>query len=341
MWPHVTRAWAFMDSLRQSRRTPEYLKPDKLDFFGLMPQSISHEGYSAKPMHSYWDDFFALRGFKDAAEIARILGKPEVTRFASVRDEFRQDFYLSITRSMATHHIDYIPGAADLGDFDATSTTIALEPADELDRLPSAAIRRTFDKYYENFVARRDGKIEWDAYTPYEWRVVGSFLRLGQKKRAHEAVDFFFLGQRPTAWRQWAEVVYRDPKTPKFIGDMPHTWVGSDFIRSALDMFSYERESDSSLVIGAGILESWAREGSGVSIRNLSTHYGRLSYSMRARGDSVTLRIEGPRIPPGGLIVHSPIDRPIRSASVNGHSVASKPTEVVLRALPASLVIRH
>jgi hypothetical protein len=341
MWPHVTSAWAFMDSLRQSRRTPEYREPDKRVFYGLLPQSISHEGYSAKPMHSYWDDFFALRGFKDAAEIARILGKPEVSRYASVRDEFRQDFYSSIQLSMSQHRIDYIPGAAELGDFDATSTTIALEPADELTRLPQPALNRTFDKYWENFVARRDGKISWDAYTPYEWRVVGSFIRLGQKKRAHEAVDFFFLGQRPKAWRQWAEVVYRDPTTPKFIGDMPHTWVGSDFIRSTLDMFAYERESDSSLVIGAGVLERWAREKAGISIRNLSTHYGRLTYSMRARGDSVKIDISGPSIPPGGLVVKSPIDRPIRSASVNGRNVASKPTEIVLRSLPASLVIRH
>jgi len=36
------------------------------------------EGYSAKPMHSYWDDFFALRGFKDAAFIAKELDNPRL-----------------------------------------------------------------------------------------------------------------------------------------------------------------------------------------------------------------------------------------------------------------------
>src|SRR6476619_4461820 len=112
-----------MDSLRRSRKTPEYQQPDKRVFYGLLPQSISHEGYSAKPMHSYWDDFFALRGFKDAAEIARVLEKPEASRYATVRDEFRHDLYASIQLSMVQHHIDYIPGAAELGDFDATSTT--------------------------------------------------------------------------------------------------------------------------------------------------------------------------------------------------------------------------
>lgn len=341
LWPNVARAVAFMDSLRQSRMTPEYQQGDKRVFYGLLPQSISHEGYSAKPMHSYWDDFFALRGFKDATEIATVLSKPEAARYAIIRDEFRKNFYESIRLSMSQHHIDYIPGAADLGDFDATSTTIAVSPVDELARVPQPALDRTFDKYWQNFTDRRDGKIQWDAYTPYEWRTVGTFIRLGQKARAHAAVDFFFLGQRPKEWRQWAEVVYRDPNTPKFIGDMPHTWVGSDFIRSALDMFAFERESDSSLVIAAGIPEAWVRESPGVRIRNLSTHYGRLSYTMRASENSVQLHIEGVRIPPGGLIIRSPLDKSIKTASVDGRTVPSRSTEVIIRKLPASLVLRY
>jgi hypothetical protein len=71
-----------------------------------MPQSISHEGYSAKPMHSYWDDFFALRGYKAAVEFAKVLVKPEATRYAEARDTFRKDFYASIERSMTQHKIE-------------------------------------------------------------------------------------------------------------------------------------------------------------------------------------------------------------------------------------------
>ena len=35
--------------------------------FGLLPESVSHEGYLSQPVHSYWDDFWALRGLRDAA----------------------------------------------------------------------------------------------------------------------------------------------------------------------------------------------------------------------------------------------------------------------------------
>ena len=41
-------------------------------------------------------------------------------------------------------------------------------------------------------------------------------------------------GRRPAAWNQWPEVVHRDSLAPKFLGDLPHTWVGSDFVRSLL-----------------------------------------------------------------------------------------------------------
>jgi hypothetical protein len=242
---------------------------------------------------------------------------------------------------MAQHHIDYIPGAAELGDFDATSTTIAINPADELAHLPQPALNRTFDKYYENFVARRDGKIAWDAYTLYEHRVTGTFVRLGNKTRAHELLDFFFLGQRPKEWHQWAEVVYHDPRTPKFIGDMPHTWVGSDYIRSVLDMFAYERESDSSLVIGAGIPASWVSQKPGVEVRGLSTHYGRLSYTMHATPSAVQLQIDGVRVPKGGLVIRSPLQRPIRGATVNGKPAAFSISEIVVRGLPASITLRY
>ena len=44
--------------------------------------------------------------------------------------------------------IDYLPGAAELGDFDATSTTIALAPGGEQGRLPEPLLTNTFERYW-------------------------------------------------------------------------------------------------------------------------------------------------------------------------------------------------
>jgi hypothetical protein len=345
LWPNVLRAAQYIDSLRQQRRTREFESGDKRAFYGILPPSISHEGYSAKPMHSYWDDFFALRGLKDAVELAHALSRPEEFQLAAMRDEFRRDLYASIQLAMVKHRIDFIPGAADLGDFDATSTTIAVAPVGELGHMPETVTRaldRTFERYWDEFVARRDGTKPWDSYTPYELRAVGTMVRLGKRDRAHALLDWFFKDQRPAGWFQWAEVVWRDPNTTKFIGDMPHTWVGSDYIRSVLDMFAYEREADSSLVIGAGVPEAWVMEKPGVTIRRLSTHYGVLSYTMRNENGNVRVSMQtGLTMPPGGLVVYSPFSRPVREIRVNGVPSGLAPSGgVVVRSLPAEVVFR-
>src|SRR3546814_2616079 len=86
MWPPVLGAFEYMEKLRLSERT-EAKRAKNPAFYGLMPVSISHEGYSAKPMHSYWDDVWALRGYKDAVEVAKVLGKDdEARRMAASRD---------------------------------------------------------------------------------------------------------------------------------------------------------------------------------------------------------------------------------------------------------------
>ena len=342
MWPHVVGAVGYMDTLRAERLTAEYEKGTARAYRGLFPQSISHEGYSAKPMHSYWDDLFGLRGYADAAFIAAVLHRAsEAKDFAAKRDSFRADIMASYRASMAQQHINFLPGSVELGDFDATSTTVGVAPVGELASLPDTALRNTFDKYWSNSSERRKPGAKWDAYTPYELRTVGTFVRLGQKQRALSMLDFFFEGQRPQAWRQWAEVVWKDRDTPKFIGDMPHTWVGSDYIRSVLDMFAYDRAEDSALVVGAGIAEKWVREAPGVKVRALGTPYGAIDFDVRATARSLVAHLSGAmRMPPGGIAFRSPVDLPIASARVNGSTVSpSASGEVMVRHLPAIIAL--
>jgi hypothetical protein len=57
MWPASAKALAFMEGLRSRRLTAEYRRPEKRACYGLLPESMSHEGYMAHPVHAYWDDF--------------------------------------------------------------------------------------------------------------------------------------------------------------------------------------------------------------------------------------------------------------------------------------------
>ncbi len=340
MWPHVRGAYEYMETLRLSERT-EANRTTNPAFYGMMPASISHEGYSAKPMHSYWDNFWALRGYKDAVEVAQALGKDaEAIRFAASRDQFREDLQASLLAATRLHGIDYLPGAAELGDFDPTSTTIALAPGGEQGRLPPALLRNTFERYWREFVQRRDGEREWKDYTPYEWRNVAAFVRLGWRGRAMELVDYFFDDRRPRAWNQWGEVVSRTPRTPFFLGDLPHAWVGSDFVRSALDMFAYVRETDDSIVLAAGIPTDWL-DGDGIAIRDLRTPHGRLGYALRRADGALRLEIDADSgLPPGGLVLPWPYpDGSHGATTVNGRPAAWSDGELRIGALPAAVEI--
>src|SRR5439155_17278006 len=165
------------------------------------------------------------------------------------------------------------PGSAELGDFDPTSSTIAVAPVGQVQRLlPPGLVLSTYERYWREFVDRRDGRKAWDEYTPYEMRTVGTFVRLGWRDRAQELLAFFLGGRRPVAWNQWAEVVGRDPRQPRFVGDMPHGWVASDFIRSALDLFAYGRDDDQALVLGT-VLPPECLDGWGVTVKDLRTLY--------------------------------------------------------------------
>jgi len=304
-----------------------------------MPPSISHEGYSDKPAYSYWDDFWALAGYRDAVDIARALGETvEAERLAGSRDGFQRDLLASIDASVARHRIDYLPGAADRGDFDATSTTIALDPGGSLASLPRALVNATFERYWREFVQRRDGAVSWDAYTPYEWRNVGAFARLGWRDRIPALLDFFMKDRRPAGWNQWAEVVGRDTRAPRFIGDMPHAWVSADFIRSVLDLFAYERPADRAIVLAAGIPVAWMG-GRGIAIEGLRTPWGLLGYSLRHEGARLDLTVKGPAtLPPGGLAFPWPFAGPPRRILVDGRPAELRDGEIRLDRVPARVV---
>jgi hypothetical protein len=339
MWPHVQGAWKYMEQLRLSERTEDN-RARNPGFYGMMPASISHEGYSAKPVHSYWDDFWALRGYKDAADIAVALGLEEdAAMMAASRDAFRQDLDQSLRASMQAHGIDFLPGSVELGDFDATSTTIALAPGGEQGRLPQPALDNTFERYWSEFEARRDGKRQWKDYTPYEWRNVAAFVRLGWRTRAWAATEFFFKDRAPRGWNQWAEVVSSTPRKPFFVGDLPHAWVASDFVRSALDMFAYNREVDDAIVLAAGVPADWLA-GKGIAIDGLRTSHGTVKYAIARSDRKLTLQVpEGLRLPAGGLVLPWPYEGAPGEASINGEPAAWEGRELRITQLPAKVEI--
>jgi hypothetical protein len=323
----------------------DFRSAEKEAYYGLLPESISHEGYSAHPVHSYWDDFFALRGLEDAAALAEIAGDAEdAARFAALRDAFTRDLGASIVATIALHGIDYVPASVELGDFDPTATAAAIAPVGARALLPPDALDRTFERWVAEVDARREGRAVWENYAPYEIRNVEALVHLGQRESALRVLDFLFAGRRPAAWNQWAEIVWSDPANPKFVGDMPHGWVASTYLRALRSLFAYEREADEALVLAAGLPAGWLQPGEPIGVRGLPTWWGTLDYEIEASGErSLRLEIGGDlERPPGGVVLEPPLPGDLRSATVNGRPAREQgPRSVVVREIPASVVLRY
>ncbi|MFI5245743.1 MAG: hypothetical protein ACHQQR_10985, partial [Gemmatimonadales bacterium] len=339
LWPRLLRAVDALAALRATRTGDAYRDTA---CFGLLPESISHEGYASHPVHSYWDDFFAVRALADATVAAHSLGDgTAAARIAGLRDAMRRDLQASITLSMAQHGIDFLPGSVELADFDPGSSAIAFDPCNEDARLPRAPLERTFERYWQEFDARRQ-KTPAEAYTPYEIRIAPALLRLGWKERALVLLEWMIADQRPPGWCQWPEVATRDPRAPRFLGDLPHGWVASSFVRSLRRLLAWERDADDALVVAAGVPEAWVRERPGVRVRGLPTHFGRLDFTMCAEnGDSVRVTLGGVHAP-GGIVLVSPYARPLREVVVDGQPRPSDGPQVVhLHDVPVEVVLHY
>jgi len=338
-WAVVKRVVAHLESLRRTTLTAEFRAAQPRNLWGLLPASISHEGYSDKPAYSYWDDYWAVRGYKDAVDIARAMGEPQCAeKWAQWRDEFESDLARSVEATAARFGMDTLAGAADRGDFDPTSTTAAVNPAEA--RISPRLLEHTFDRYWQDSEERSSGRRAFKDFTPYELRTVGALVRLGHPRRAQTMLQWFLRYRRPEPWNGWAEVVMADAREPHFLGDMPHAWIASDYIRSVLDLFAYEREQDDALVLAAGLSEEWMKAG--VSVKDLSTRYGLLSYRLSSDSGGYRLELAGGLAPPGGGVrLAWPLPGTLPRATYQGGELPWVGRELVLPTAPATIRLAH
>jgi hypothetical protein len=316
--------------------------PEERAKFGLVPESISHEGYSARPMHSYWDNFFALRGLRDAADMAHVLGyAPEAGEFRAAYHEYRNAIATSLRLVMKAKGMEVIPGCVELGDNGGLSNTIIVSPVQELGTIPLAPLLKDFDGFFAWFERRRDTDVHWWSYLPYEARFIESFVRLGQKERAVAMMEYLLRDRRPPSWNHWAEIVWKNPERPDNIGDMPHTWAGSDFIRGFRSMLAYERDEDTTLVLVAGIPDRWLEDPAGIDISSLPTHHGTIDLQLRKHGSDVAVVVGGNlRIPPSRTVICSPLTPPVRSVTGDARP-GKRQGEFHLTRFPARVTLHY
>jgi F5/8 type C domain len=288
--PKVRLALEFLQQLRGRTLVPGYMAASEAPerFRGIIAPSISHEGYST-PIHSYWDDYWALKGWHDGAWLAQQWGDQDMATWAlNQYAALRESVARSIRMTMQWKAIDYIPASADLGDGDPTSVSIGLDPCGQKDLLPADALNRTFLSYLDE-VRKRASPDALYAYTPYEFRNVLTFVRLNRPGDGEDLLGRLLAGRRPLEWQVLAEVVRSQARRPFYLGDMPHTWVGAEYARALFGMLMHEE--DERLDLLAGVPPSWMA-GEGLRISELPTAFGTLSMSARQEGAVMRVLLE-------------------------------------------------
>jgi hypothetical protein len=333
-FPYVVKALKFLEDLRKQRLTDQY---KGTYYYGILPESNSHEGYFPA-MHSLWDDFWALKGWKDGQFIARVLGREDSVGWMREEEEgLRQNLLNNIKLNQERRNINYLPGCFEKADFDATSTAISVWPTQEAEYLGEDLLY-TLEKYYASTFYPRLKEGLTESYTPYEMRTATAFLLLGHKEKTLSMVNYFLQDMVPDQWRHWAEVVHAPYERAQYIGDMPHSWIGGIYINLIRNLFVYEEED--LLHLAAGVDNNWFKSKNTISVKNLPTYYGDLNYRITAKepaaggfirrlfrfgrkpeAESLRLRAWGEIEGASKIIFHIPSDKEVDYAVVDNRRV--------------------
>lgn len=308
-WSAAHKAAEFLLQLRSERLGTSYAEGEALWRRGLLPESASHEGYLAHPVHSYWDDFWGIRGLEAAADLADALGHgDDAMRWRAEAAAFQADTLVSMERVIAGRGLNYLPGSVEWADFDPTATSNAIAQLDFADVLPPAPMEEMLATYLDGFRRKHSGRMVWNNYTAYEIRIIGAMVRLGKRAEAQELLEFFLSDRRPLAWNQWPEITWKNPRSPGHLGDVPHTWIAAEYLLAVAMMVASEREACDQLVLAPGLPWSWISSDGGFAVRGLPTRFGPLNLLLHGTAESIRVEFSGLKhLPVDGILLTPPM----------------------------------
>lgn len=329
VFPAIARAIDYLDALRaRNEDAPPPLR-------GLLPPSLSAEDIGSADWHHYWDDFWALTGYEEAAYAARALGDLESeARFLTARARLSRDLTESIDRVRTAQRQPQIPnGPEDHGSSsDARGTTAALWPREVLPAL-RPLMRDSFAFYHHRYVAPHGGAFRHnlDLFWPYAGLgLAQAYLRLGMRDETWQILRWHLAHQSFPGLYAWAEGVRTDGGFG--IGDMPHAWAAAETINLIRDLLI--SEDGDRLVLGRGIPFGWLTSGEPLGIEFAPTEFGLAGYRVvgvlrveaggGVTGDVVVRRLDE-AAPPGGYVLVLPVTQKPRSARVDGTDVEVTP----------------
>ena len=266
--------------IKRRRRDPELR--------GLLPAGISAEHLGPFD-YFYWDDFWALRGLRDGAELLRAVDQPEA---AADADRFFEAMDADVRRSLdlvarrlgsrvipagPRRRID--PGI--IGSLVACHPLALMAPDDPAMAATAEEVRARFmlDRAFFQGISHTG----LGTYLTLQLAFVE--LEAGDR-RALDRLQWMMDVATPT-WT-WPEAIH--PRLPGgCMGDGHHGWAAADFLSlvRALLVREVPWSGAPELALCSMIPDTWL--GEGIEVHDAPTHHGLLSYGVRWHGERPAL----------------------------------------------------
>jgi hypothetical protein len=308
IYPNLRLAAQFLDALRGRtlKESPESIS--------LLPANLSAEDLGPESWHHYWDDFWAIAGYREAGFAASELGRTdEAAQLSSRAEDLQVALIHSVALVEARTGVDYVPNGPEdvLSSAMARGTTPALWPFRSLQG-PAAAdlLGRSFRRYQSAWLAAQGGGYQHYQGTLWPYGGLGiahAMLRLGMRAETQQVLTWTIDHQTLPGTYAWGEAI-NERNGGLELGDMPHSWASAELVSLVRDMLL--TEDDGWLVVNSGAPDTWFEPGKSVSLQNAPTQYGTASILMSCAfgngADPPSLRVELQGNPPKGWQVRLP-----------------------------------
>ncbi|MGI8914703.1 MAG: hypothetical protein ACR2JY_13150 [Chloroflexota bacterium] len=328
VYPGIWAAARFQEAQLAAQRIPAL---QGTPFFGILPAGESAEDLYNADWRHYWDDFWAMTGFQEAATAARMLGfSGDAGRWANDETALRAATIASVNRALPPDNRAVISN----GPEDRSTTAMArsgtpaiwpvtvLDPASEL-------VQHSFDTYYIWDIKPYGGA--YQHYNGTYWPFAGislahAFYRLGMLDHTEQILEWTLSHQTAPNLYAWADIV--DPATSSLaLGDMPHSWMAAEMVLLIRDMLV--RETGQAIAIGP-MPEIWLLPGGTVSISGFPTVLGHQSYRLTRSADGTTLNLTlSGSIPPGGYVFQVSDALAARSYALDGGKMQDATSDAI------------
>lgn len=258
---------------------------------GLMPYGLSAEHFGEVDYY-YWDDYWALAGFKEAMNAADELGYIEDKRyFEECYFKLKKDLMGSIEKVSRERRISALPISPHRGlDSAAIGSLVSVYPLDIFNSKDPLVIETI--KFLESNCFFKGSFFHDIAHSGYGTYLTLHLAQCYLKQRSDKVWwTLNWMLDHGTTTFTWPEAIH--PNTGGgCMGDGHHGWMVADMLHLIRNLFFFEEKQR--LILTPLYPKEWLKPNKRLTVKKAPTYFGNISFEVNCLGKEVELNIECP-----------------------------------------------